>query len=276
MPLGHDRAEAARLPRARSRSASRTRAHSVTTWRARRRSTGSASALRSPSAQSRAGAEDLGRPLALGPARGVGGRAASRRGASLCTITNAASVGDGHLAGLECGEVDAAARARRRRRRWPADRAGPRARRRCARASWQVRASASGSASWPSGEAGARREGGARGQARPDRDGAGHPGVPPLGGGCRRRSPAARSGHAGGTGAVLPNGDLEGLVGELVRVDADEEAAGPRREGDLGGQVDGHGQRQAAVVVGVVADDGHSSGGAGGGHDPSLTQSGPA
>ena len=78
--------------------------------------------------------------------------------------------------------------------------------------------------------------------------------------------------------AVPPvKGDLERLVGELVRVDADEEAARLRGEGDLGGQVDGHRQREAAVVVGVVADDGDSSGCAGRGHVPSLSHgSGPA
>ena len=85
--------------------------------------------------------------------------------------------------------------------------------------------------------------------------------------------------------------DLEGLVRELVRVDADEEAVGPGREGDVGGQVDGHGQRDAVVVVGVVADDGDASGAravgtgtawssltvpGGPGHDPAMAErSGP-
>ena len=67
---------------------------------------------------------------------------------------------------------------------------------------------------------------------------------------------------------------------------ADEEAARLGGEGDLGGQVDGHGEGEALVVVGVVADERDASGGAGGaaawrhaggpggGHGPSLTPAG--
>ena len=72
----------------------------------------------------------------------------------------------------------------------------------------------------------------------------------------------------------LAERDLERLVRELVGVHADEKAARPGREGDLGLQLNGHRQRQPAVVVGVVADDGDSSGRTGRGHAPSLTQGG--
>ena len=119
------------------------------------------------------------------------------------------------------------------------------------------------------------REGGARRQAGADRQRARHPDRPTA----RWRSQPQESGRQGGLGGNrggVTQHDLDGLPGELVRVDADQEAAGLRREGDLGGQVDGHRQREAAVVVGVVADDGDSSGGAGGGHAPSLAQDGLA
>ena len=65
-------------------------------------------------------------------------------------------------------------------------------------------------------------------------------------------------------------GNLEGLIGKLVRVEADEEAVRLRGEGDLGGEADGHGKGEATVVVGVVADDGDASGSTGSGHDPQL------
>ncbi len=119
------------------------------------------------------------------------------------------------------------------------------------------------------------REGGARGQARPDRQRALHPDRPTA----RWRSQAQESGRQGGLGGNrggVTQHDLDGLPGELVRVDPDQEAAGLRREADVGGQIDGHRQREAVVVVGVVADDGHSSWGAGGGHAPSLAQDGLA
>ena len=65
-------------------------------------------------------------------------------------------------------------------------------------ASWQVRASASGSVSWPSGEEERDGEGRARGQARPDRDGAGDP----DGAAARRRLQAEEPGRQEGLGAA--------------------------------------------------------------------------
>ena len=102
-------------------------------------------------------------------------------------------------------------------------------------------------------------EGRARGQARSHRDGAGDPDAAARG----WRLEPEQAGRQEGLGGHRRGGaqcDLERLVRELVGVDPDEEAARLGREGDLGGQVDGHGQREPAVVVGVVADDGDASG----------------
>src|SRR5580704_9806473 len=72
--------------------------------------------------------------------------------------------------------------------------------------------------------------------------------------------------HAPGNGADRVECDLERLVRELVRLDADQKAPWLRSERDLGRQVDGDRQRDPAVVVGVVADNGDSSGRTGLGH----------
>ena len=139
-------------------------------------------------------------------------------------------------------------------------------------ASWQSRASVSGSGSWPRARSSATEKAALEDRPAPTGSVLVTRTVPPEGGGrCSRRSPAARR-ASGGTGAASPRAISSGWSGELVRVDPDEEAAGLGREGDLGGEVDGHRQREAAVVVGVVADDGDSSGGAGRGHLPSLAQ----
>ena len=93
--------------------------------------------------------------------------------------------------------------------------------------------------------------------------------APPLAGVLQPQEPG-RQGGLGRHRRGVTQHDLDGSTGELVRVDPDEEAARLRREGDLGGQLDGHGQREPGVVVGVVADDGHSSRGARGWHSPQL------
>ena len=192
-----------------------------------------------------------------------------RRGASLCTMTKAAVLGHGHLRASRgcrsrceraCPAVAPAMTRGSSRPTWaPALRS----------ASWQSRARASGSASCPSASRSGHREGGARGQAGTDGDGAGDPGRAAA---RRRLQPeeSGRQGSLGGDRRGVAQHDLDGPTGELVRVDPDEEAARLGREGDLGGQLNGHGQREAGVVVGVVADDGHSSGGAGGWHAPQL------
>ena len=113
------------------------------------------------------------------------------------------------------------------------------------------------------------REGGARGEAGTDRDRARHPGDPAARRGLRAQEPG-RQGRLGAHRGGVAQHDLDGSLRKLVRVDPDQEAARLGREVDLRGQLDGHRQREPAVVVGVVADDGHSSGGAGGRHAPQL------
>ena len=114
-------------------------------------------------------------------------------------------------------------------------------------------------------------KGGTRGEAGTDRQGAGDPDHP-----ARRWVLGAQEpGRQGGLGAHrfgVAQHDLEGGLRELVRVDPEEEAAGLGREVDLRGQLYGHGERTPGVVIGVVADDGHSARGAGGRHVPSLAQ----
>ena len=125
------------------------------------------------------------------------------------------------------------------------------------------------------GEQQRHREGGTRGEAGADRQGAGDPGHPAVRQGLRPQEPGRQGGLGAHRGGIAQH-DLDGSLRELVRVDPEEEAAGFGREVDLRGQVDGHGERAAGVVVGVVADDGHSSRGAGGRHVPSLAQVGRA
>ena len=136
-------------------------------------------------------------------------------------------------------------------------------------ASWQSRASASGSGSCPRASSNATEKAALDDRPAPtgmvlvdaDRPAAG------------RRLQPEEPGRQGGVGADrggVAQHDLDRLPGELVRVDPEQETARLGREGHLGGQLDGHGQREARVVVGVVADDGDSSWGAGGGHGPQL------
>ena len=255
-----------RLPRASSRSASPTRAHSVTTWRARRRSTGSVSSLRSPSSHRPSGRPRTCAARSHSARRVAYGVLVRRRGASLWTITKAASSGIGtrrvsSVAKSMCSPCPAAA---------PAMASGS-SRPTCApalrSASWQARASARGSGSWPRASSIATEKAALEDRPAPTGSVLVTRAAPPLGGGWARRS-AGRQGGFGRNRGGVAQGDLERPAGELVRVDPDEEAARFRREADLGGQVDGHGQREPAVVVGVVADEGDSSGGAGGGHAP--------
>jgi hypothetical protein len=86
---------ATRFPRSSTRSASRTRAHSVTTWRARLLSTGSLSSLRSPSVQSPSGRPSTCAARSHSARLAAYGESTNSRGASLCTMTNAASAGIG-------------------------------------------------------------------------------------------------------------------------------------------------------------------------------------
>ncbi len=75
---------------------------------------------------------------------------------------------------------------------------------------------------------------------------------------------------AAGSGARAAQRDLPRL-GELVAGHPDQEAARLGGEGGLGGQVDGHGEREALVVVGVVTDEGDPSWSASDEHGASLT-----
>ena len=260
------------LPRPSSRSASRTRAHSVTTWRARRRSTGSAIPLRSPSSQlAERPADEVGGPFALGAPRGVG-RAAEQAGDLAVHDDERRVGGNGDRTGLEAGEVDVQGVAG----------GGGGDRQRIEQTHVRPRAAlgllaVAGERQWvevmAEREQEGDREGGARGQARPDRERAGHPDAAAAGRSVEPQEPGRQGGLGRNRGGVT-RGDLHRLVGELVRVDPDQEAAGPGREGDLGREVDGHGEGEPSVVVRVVADDGHSSRGAGRRHLPSLAQAG--
>ena len=128
VPLGHEGAEGdSGCRRPRSRSASRTRAHSVTTWRARRRSTGSTSALEvAELAAAERPAEEVGGPLALGAPRGVG-RAREEAG-DLAVHDDERRVGGKRDVARSRGwRSRCAGRGRRWRRRSSAGRAGPRA-----------------------------------------------------------------------------------------------------------------------------------------------------
>ena len=192
----------------------------------------------------------------------------SRRGDSLCTMTNAAS------AGTATGRVSSVSKSMCSA--WPS----------------LAPAMASGSSSptcapaHPLGllagagegervgvvaerEQDGHRERGARGQTGADGERAGDAHRATRGGRVEPEESGRQEGLVGNRRGAA-QGNLEGLTGELVRVEADEEAARFRGEGDLGGEADGHGKGEAAVVVGVVADDGDASGGAGSGHDPQL------
>ena len=96
--------------------------------------------------------------------------------------------------------------------------------------------------------------------------------APPEGGRASARRAAARTAW-GGEGAVLPRGNLPRL-GVLVAGHPDQEAAQLGGEAGLGGQVDGHGEREALVVVGVVADEGDPSRSTSDEHCASLTPAG--
>ena len=93
--------------------------------------------------------------------------------------------------------------------------------------------------------------------------------APPEGGWARATRAAARA-ACGGAGGVAAQRDLPRL-GELVAGHPDQEAARLGGEGGLGGQVDGHGEREPLVVVGVVTDEGDPSWRAGDQHGASLT-----
>ena len=190
---------AARLPRARRRSASRTRAHSVTTWRARRRSTASDSSLRSLElAQAEGAAELLGGPLALGPPGGVG-RGHEQSGRLAVHDDEGRLLGHHDRVGARaCGSRCASA--------WsavaPAMASGS-SRPTCApvarSASCSVRARARGSGSCPRASSSATEK--AALDERPAPTGTVlvtsiRPPAPP-GGGQRRRSPAARRASGG-------------------------------------------------------------------------------
>ena len=77
-----------------------------------------------------------------------------------------------------------------------------------------------------------------------------------------------------GRGRGAAQGRISQGSGNWSLVDADQEAARPGGEAGLGGQVDGHGQREALVVVGVVTDQGDPSGCTSDPHCPSLTATG--
>ncbi len=123
-----------------------------------------------------------------------------------------------------------AARGRRPRRRWRADRAGPTCAPAAALGLLAGLCQSEGIGVVAEGEQQRDGEGGARGQAGPDRERARHPGGATASAEVGRgSSPAARAASAG-TGAVSPKAISSGLPGELVRVDPEEEAAGLRRE----------------------------------------------
>ena len=164
-----------RLPRPKRRSTSRTRSHSVMTWRARRRSTGSDSTLRSPSSH-----RPRGRPmrfaarLALGPAVGVARRRPARgRSRSAPRRTPP-------LRGWRPDETPGVAKSMKRA--WPAwaprmakGSSSPTRDPAASSALWQSLASASGSPVAAQRQQGGHREGGARREAGADRNGAGDP-----------------------------------------------------------------------------------------------------
>ena len=112
-------------------------------------------------------------------------------------------------------------------------------------------------------------EGGARGQPGADGERAGDPEGAAGGGWLEPEESGRQEGLVGNRGGAA-QGDLERRAGNWSESTPTRKLPGLAREGDLGGEADGHGQREPAVVVGVVADDGDASGGAGGGHAPQL------
>ncbi len=258
------------LPRPRRRSASRTRAHSVTTWRALRRRTGSLSALEiAQVAGPERPADSRGGTLALGPPRGVGG-SGERAGHLAVHDDEGGLFGYGDRTRHEIGEVDEEGMVRHgggdgqrveQAHRSPGTALGLLA---VLRQRDRVRVVAERQQQ-------RHREGGTRRQTCPHGQGAAHGDGAPR----RRRCHAEEAGRQGRFGrdpGGVAQGDLEWVVRELVRSDPHEEASVPGREGDLGGELDRHRERQAAVVVGVITDDDDASGGSGSGHTPSLAR----
>ena len=197
-----------RLPRARSRSARRTRAHSVMTWRARRRRTGSPSALRSPRSQRPRGRPRICAARSHSARRVAYGVEVNRRGASLCTTTKAASSGTGTGRSSSvaksmcsaCPSVPAAMASGSSR---------PTARRRCARPPGRRAPSARGSSSCPSASRVATAKAALDDSPAPTGSVLVTRRAPPELGGRSRRSPAARRASSG-TGAAPPKGISNG------------------------------------------------------------------
>ena len=155
-------------------------------------------------AQAEGPAEDVRGPLALGPpvAYGVSVEEAGRLAVH---DDEGRLVGDGHLVGLERVEVDVERVARGRRRRWPADRAGRRGRRRRARPPGRSRASASGSASWPSASRSATEKAALEERPAPTGSVLVTRTAPPLGGWLQPQEPGRQGGLGGAPAAVPPS-----------------------------------------------------------------------
>ncbi len=160
-------------------------------------------------------------------------------------------------------------RGRPARREWPTGRAGRPREPAAPSALWHSLASARGSAGRPRASRTATEKAALDERPAPTGIVLVTRSAPPDGGWARAMRAAASTACGGGRGGVAQR-DLPRL-GVLVAGHADQEAARLGGEGGLGGQVDGHGEREALVVVGVVADQGDPSGRAGDEHRASLT-----
>ncbi len=174
-------------------------------------------------------AEDVGGPLALGAPRGVG-RAREEAG-GLAVDDDERRVGWQRRPGASRGwRSRCGGRGRRWRRRSSSGSSRPTWAPAARSASWQSRASASASGSWPRASSSATEKAALEDRPAPTGSVLVTRTVPPD---ARSLQPqeSGRQGGLGGNRGGVTQGDLQRLAGELVRVDPDQEAAGLGREG---------------------------------------------
>ena len=194
---------------------------------------------RSPSSHgAERSAQDVCSPLALGAPGGV--RGAGQEAGRLAVDDHEGRLfGNRHQTCLERGEIDVQRVSGGRggdgeRVEQPDVRAAPRS------ASWQARARARGSGSWPRASSNATENAALDDRPAPTGSVLVTRAAPPLGE-VGAEQPGRQGGFGRNRGGVA-QGDLERPPGELVRVDPEEKAAGVRRVVDLRGQVDSHRQ----------------------------------